>query len=113
MLKTYDDATCETQVAPRRRSEAGQVLSALARNMDHDNGLRSIFYSIAVMADYELWSIEDCLNNMRTNWSESLEKSQATIDQLAADVSTLQNERDKLLRELAETQEAYRKAVTP
>jgi uncharacterized protein YlxW (UPF0749 family) len=77
--------------------------------MDANNGLRSIFQSIAVMADYELWRTEDCLNNMRTNWSKSLEKSQATRDQLAADVATLQNERNKLLRELADTQEAYRK----
>lgn len=99
----------ETGLMPRRRSEAGQVLSALARNMDSDNGLRAIFHSVAVMADYELWNIEDCLDNMRSHWSESCARHQETLDAMAADVATLQNERDKLLRELADTQEAYRK----
>lgn len=131
-VMTYKDGDVSesTTLERRARSEAGRVLSALARNMEHDNGLRCIFQSVAVMADYELWGIEDRLNNMRTHWSESCAKYQADIDELmnsrkedrnerdkayatrdamAADVATLQNERDKLLRELADTQEAYRK----
>ncbi len=83
-------------------------MSAIARHMDDDNGLKIILKAIATMADAEHWQLEDCLNRLRGQWSESVEQYQTQVDSLQADIATINAERDKLLRELAQTQEAYR-----
>jgi ElaB/YqjD/DUF883 family membrane-anchored ribosome-binding protein len=77
--------------------------------MDSDNGLRIVLNSLACMADYEHWNLEDLIHQMRAERSESVFLTRENYDSIMADLATVQNEREKLLRELADTQETYRK----